>query len=60
MESIRQRIQIPDSIKQIPDQLKPKSPRPSTRALTPSPPRSRPPPSPRRWRPRPTATSAPS
>ncbi|KAK6224879.1 polyketide cyclase dehydrase protein [Colletotrichum tabaci] len=27
MESIRQRIQIPDSIKQIPDQLKPKSPK---------------------------------
>ncbi|KZL83596.1 polyketide cyclase dehydrase protein [Colletotrichum incanum] len=27
MEAIRQRIQIPDSIKQIPDQLKPKSPK---------------------------------
>ncbi|KAK0382380.1 hypothetical protein CLIM01_00193, partial [Colletotrichum limetticola] len=27
MEAIRQRITIPDSIKQIPDQLKPKSPK---------------------------------
>ncbi|GJC82926.1 hypothetical protein ColLi_05764 [Colletotrichum liriopes] len=45
MEAIRQRIQIPDSIKQIPDQLKPKSPKALDKgsdsiptSLTPTPP----------------------